>query len=164
MITLTKVKAKKLTLQEIAKQDSKFNERKKIKLLGKYDVEIDRFFRKSKVQLLLANYLTILTDLQKRENVTTETILNSSSLLHALVIKYFSDIELPSVESVEDLIIVSTALIDLNIVDELFNGDGFDKEEIEKLTNEINKSAKLIGEKIGEMAVQSTLNEVEGDA
>jgi uncharacterized protein YabN with tetrapyrrole methylase and pyrophosphatase domain len=156
-------KAKKLTLSNITKLNNELNERKLIRVCGDYEVQIHLTFRRTLISKLLLDYITILQNLRGRENITDETIMQTTSLINALTVKYFSDIPLPDIENIEKLIQVSNALLDLNIMDELFGENGFPKDQIELLSKEIEKAAKGIGTMLGELAVQSTLSDVSED-
>jgi hypothetical protein len=152
-------KSKKLTLSNISKLNSELNERKVIRVCGDYEVQIDIKFRRTKIQKVILDYFTILQDLKKRENINDETIVHTTSLLYALIIRYFSDIPLPDIDDVEKLIQVSNSLLDLGIMEELFGENGFPKDQVELLTKEIDKAANGIGNILGELSLQSVLSE-----
>lgn len=114
---------------------------KKIKLLGEYDETIDIYFKRNKINLLVSDYLNLLMEMQKREDVNPDTILNSSSLLNTLIVKHFSTIQLPNELNIETLIATSKELLEKGVMNDLFgNADNsFPIQEIEKLKRESEK-------------------------
>lgn len=141
-------RAKRLTMNELTKQNKAFDQRKKVLLLGKYEEYIDVRFRKRKMQQLLKDYLTILSDARLTEQSGASAIDESFVLLYTLIVRHFSSIELPPIGQLEQLIVVSNALFDLGLLDELF-GDGenaFDQGELRKLTAELTKGIAALGD------------------
>ena len=160
---MAKKKVKQLTLATLNKLDSKLNEKKSVYInIGgdDYEVIIDKHFRKSTIHLLILNYLNILQDLKSKQEVTFETLMDTNKLLNTLIVKYFTNIPLPEITNIEGLIAVSNTLLDLGIMEALFN-EHFDKNEIEKLVDEVNKVAKNIGKLQGEIGFSAIINELE---
>lgn len=146
-------KQKKLTLSVINKANSALNELKVVRVLGDYEVRINTKFRKTLIRNVLISYFTILQDLKGRDNVTEETIMNSISLLNTLILREFSDVPIPSINNVEELIEVSNALLDTGILEEVFIH--FPQEELNNLSEELKKASKNIGELMGEIAIKT---------
>jgi hypothetical protein len=147
-------KSNKLTLTTINKMNQEYNERKTIQVCGKYDVQIDTKFRRSKIQKLILDYYTVLQDLKKKENVSDETIFQSVSLINVLVISIFTDLSLPvQLDRIDNLIKMSEVLLDTGIMEDIFNQ--LPQDQVELLNQEINKSAKGFGNLLGEYMAQS---------
>lgn len=144
-MTKIKDKSNRLTLTEIQSQGKEFTKRKKVVLAGKYNEEIDIKFSKSKIQMLIIDYLRLL---KQQEEITPKYLLDSQALFNTLIIKHFSTIELPDVTSVEDLITVSNTLYDMGILDDLFDfgENSFSKEQTEVLTKALDKTTAKITE------------------
>jgi hypothetical protein len=161
-------KQKKLTFAEYDKLDKQFSERKQITLAVNNNGQVTEYkhtlaskFKTTEIHKLAIDYLALLQELRKEENVTAETFLNAGSLLNALIVKYFSDVPIPSVDSLHSVIRVSNVLVNLGIMDQLFDGgpNSFDKNEIEKISKEIEKLSKPIGQNMAEMLLKQSLTE-----
>lgn len=162
-------KTYKLSLTEINKLDKKFNEHKSIRLIvslpeggtKEYSHSIAVTFKKTDIDKLSIDYLSILAELQDTPDITSETFYNANSLLNALIVKYFSDVPIPlKLDSLQSVIRVSESLFNLGIMEQMFDPDkGFSKVEIDKLTEQLSKQSKSIGEKLGEMAIAASLNQ-----
>jgi hypothetical protein len=156
-------KAKKLTPTKLNKLASQFNEKKKVYISidnEDYEVVVDKKFRRSKIFKMLIHYLQILYEIRNKKDLNVDTITDSTALINTMIIKYFSDVPLPDLDNVDDLIYASNSLYDLGITEKLIN-DGFDKEQIEFVFSEIDKNAKVIGERLAEIGVVGVMKEVE---
>jgi len=146
---------KKLTLTAMNKLDQKYNEKKPILLLNQYQHTVHTHFRRSDIQKLLIDYFNVLQELKEYEELDSDILIKASSLLNVLVIKYFSDIELPRLDHIEAMIRASMILLDLGVMDQLFSDLGFPKDQLELLSNEINKASVKMEEQLGEMTERS---------
>jgi hypothetical protein len=146
-------KSKKLTLGVIEKADAEFHEQKTIRVLGQYEVRIFTKWRKTRIRDVLSRFFTILRELPGKEQVTEETIAGSVSLLHTLVLSEFTTIPVPPAADMDELIRLSDALIDTGIMEQVFAE--LPSDQIQVLTDELNKASKQIGELLGEAAVSS---------
>lgn len=162
-------KSKKLTLSEYNKLEKQFHERKAIRVTvtlseggtKEYDHTIATNFKPTDIQKLSIDYLSILSELQSNPEVTAETFFNANSLLNALIVKYFSDVPVPPIESVESIIKVSEVLFNLGIMEQLFDETiGFSRSEIDKLSVMLEKNSKAFGQQFGELAIKSGFNMV----
>lgn len=157
-----------LTLDALNQENNQLNETKTIPILnGKFMIQLDKHFRRSKIQKLIVNYLELLQNLKQRENVDTDTIIGAVSLINILIVKYFSTLPIQDLKTIDDLVQMSEKLLDLGIMDQLFSDNpdiAFDKSEIQLLEEQINKASKRQGELLGELALASTLNEGENGA
>ncbi|CAH0118525.1 hypothetical protein PAE9249_01014 [Paenibacillus sp. CECT 9249] len=144
----SKPKSKKLTVAALNKLDAELNEIKTVPILGgQYQCSIDRTFRHSKIQELLFAYFALLEEAQQDGGIARKTLHRVPALLHALIVKYFTDLPLQSAETLENLTAVSHKLLDLGIMDQLFSGteNGFDPSQIEKVSKAIRKSSESLG-------------------
>jgi hypothetical protein len=165
---MAKTTNKKLTLALINKVDSTLNEKKLIKVLNEYDVTIHLKFRKTLIRKIIIDYYKVIQDLKGKDNITDETIINSISLLNVFILREFSDVPIPSIDNIEDLIRVANALLDTGILEDVLSA--YPKEQLDLIGKEMEKSSKNFGEMLGELAVNQSLNdtveeeEVEADA
>lgn len=148
--------SKKLTASSLNKLNSSLNQQKTITVCGDYEIQIDTIFRESKIQKLLIDYLTILQNLRKLDNVTDKTIINSISLVNTLIIRYFSNAPIPDIDNLVKLIQVSDALLDLGIMKSCF--EHFPQSEIEKVKDALDRVSKESGRLMGEMAAKMSLD------
>ena len=156
----TSKKPKQLTAAELSKLNSALDGQKAIYILGnKYEVLIDTHFRESKLNKVAMKYLSIIQSLQHREEIDDETIANTLSLLHPLILKEFTNLPLSEIDTIEDLIKVQTALLDTGILVEVFNA--LPEKEVKKLTDKVDQLSKNIGQVMGELAVRQSLEGVD---
>ncbi|GIP32608.1 hypothetical protein [Paenibacillus sp. J2TS4] len=149
--------SKKLTKTVLHKIDSQLNQRKKITVLGQYEVQIDTYFKLSKIQDVAMDYLKIITELKSRKNITDRTIMRSVALISTLAVKEFSDAPIPDLSRIDDLIKVSAQLLDTGILKEIW--DAFPSDQLARLEEEINKISAEFGKQIGEAAIAASLQE-----
>ncbi|WP_135554517.1 hypothetical protein [Paenibacillus cymbidii] len=144
-------RAKRLTPDELTRQNEALDQRRKVLLLGKYEEYIDMRFRKRKIQRLMQAFLLLLADPQWTNSSDRETTSESFYLLYALIVKHFTSIELPPIDNLEQLISVSNALYDTGVLNELFgNGEqAFDRQELLKLSAELVAGMQALVETIG---------------
>lgn len=157
-------KPKKLTLSTLNKLDaSLLNEKKVVYVIdGQYPCQVDKKFRRTKVQKLGLDYIDFLNQLKSQKDVNSDTIMSVPILLYALICKYFTDLPIQT-ESLEELVDRTQKLLDLGVIEQLFSGDiekGFDPAEVEMLNKELEKISKGVGQVVGEMAYMSALDEV----
>lgn len=164
---MAKAKQSKLTLAEYDRLDKQFSERKQVTLKVIHDGqeklythEIAVKFKPTEIQKLTIDYLSILEELRANDTVTKETLYNANSLLNALIVKYFSDVPVPPLDNLQSVVRVSETLYNIGIMQQLFDDEtGFPKEETDKLSKELDKNAKVIGQRVGELMYQQSLNE-----
>lgn len=134
------MKTKKLTLNKIQQLDNKFNEQKKVILLGEYECLIDKEFRKSKIQKMIIDYFNIIQELEKLK-IEADHIVKSVGILNTLIVKYFTDLPIPDSENVSQLLQITDRLLDLGILEELFNENGFEQSQLDLISQELDKSS-----------------------
>jgi hypothetical protein len=171
--------AKKLSLSEINKLSGQFNEKKEITLevnsinskgeIQEYKCQISTKFKRTDIQKMLIDYMAILEEFKQRKNISTEDLYDTTTIMYGLIVSYFTNIQIPKIDKLEQLIHVTENLINLGIIEQLFKSDkGFDPDEVKFLNQEMEKAAKQIGENLGELAVRGMVNEqvngVEEDA
>lgn len=146
-------KTKKFDLNVLNNKDKQFNEKKQILIDGKYIINVDQKFRKTKLQQLLIELEDQIKQLHKEK-------LNHSTLLQALVyiqqmliVKYFTDIPFPADLSPVDYVKLFEKFMDNGVLQILFE-NGFVKEEVEQLYKdiaEITKENQVFYNQIGEL-------------
>jgi len=162
---MTANKPKKLTLTEIRKQDDLLNGQKTVYVLdNKYAINIDKRFRKTKMDKYVAEYISIVQEVQKAKQVSTDDVLNIPYAAYGLAAKHFTDLPI-EYKSLDGFIVVTRRLLDLGILEQLFSGnceEGFDPSEVERLNKTTEAAATNVGQAMGELAIREALNQ--GDA
>jgi hypothetical protein len=159
--------AKKLSLSEINKLSGQFNEKKEITLevknkgkIQEYKCQISIKFKRTDIQKMLIDYMSILEEFKQRKNISMEELYDTTTIMYGLIVSYFTNIPVPKLEELEQLVNVTENLINLGIIEQLFKSDkGFDPDEVRFLNQEMEKAAKQIGENLGELAVRGMVNE-----
>ena len=155
---------KKLNTVNISKEHSKFNEKFVAHILdGKYDVEIHKHFKTTDIQKLLIDYQELLEQLRK-QHIDIDTIQAMSYLFPTLLIKYFTNVDIPL--DISKMLIVIEKLVDIGAYEEILNN--LPQDEVKKASEIIEKSVEnsnKIGELMGELMIKDTLQvEEEKDA
>lgn len=119
----------KLTLGKLKTIDSKTYTQKKIKI-GEYDVLIDEQFRPSKISEMITEFTQKL-DYCREKGYD----LKFGEYVFVLLIKYFTDITIPS--SFEEQVQMLKLLVDHELLTPIINA--FDENEMKKLNDNINK-------------------------
>lgn len=165
--------AKKLTLSNLNKLASQFNEKRKITILvngEEFEVMIHNKFRETAVRKVCVDYIKILYELKQLNNLDDEAILNATYLLNTLVLKEFTNLPIPdvvnkgnvTVEDLEKLIKVTENLVDLGIIEYLLGENSpFGKENIELLNRVANQVSANVGKTISELGLISELSGLE---
>jgi len=114
--------AKKINASNLNKGYSKFNEKTTEHITDRfgeeYNVEITKFFKKTDIVELLKDFSTV--KIQLKDKVEDESLLTDFTYIYPiLLIKYFTNIIVP--EKAEDMVQLSTQLINLEIMDKLMN-------------------------------------------
>lgn len=156
----TRKKTKQLTAADLSQLNSALDGQKAIHILdNKYEVLIDTHFRESKLNNVAMKYITIIQSLTQRKDIDDETIANTISLLHPLILKEFTNLPLDEMNTIEDLIKVQNALLDTGILAEVF--DHIPESEKKKVSDKVEQMSKDIGQVMGELALKQTLEGVE---
>lgn len=135
--------AKKLTVNEIKKLSKQMDEQKEVLILdGEYKVMIDKQFKVSKIQKVIADIQKAMVEM-KVDGVNTEKFGDLMVLNFMFVFKHFTNLDLP--EDYKDLLVVSEYLMDIGAFEGILNA--FDQKEIDKLVN----SMKTVSENLPKM-------------
>lgn len=156
-------KTKKFDLNVLNNKDKQFNEKKQVLIDGKYAINVDQKFRKTKLQQLLIELEDQIKQLHKEK-------LDHSTLLQALVyiqqmliVKYFTDIPFPADLSPSDYVKLFEKFMDNGVLQILFE-NGFVKEEVEQLYKdiaEVTKENQVFYNQIGELFTRLELENTE---
>lgn len=164
-----KNKPQKLTLANINKLASKFNEKRTV-YIGinneEYEVTLDENFRETKVQQVYVDYIKCLHNMRTMEGIDEEALLNSDLLLDTLVLKHFTNLPIPNVDGdVSKLFIIAKNLADLGITKELLGGgkNSFDKENIELVREQAKKVMSNIGQMVSELSLGAELEKLKAN-
>jgi hypothetical protein len=154
---------KKLTLAGIDKLATKFNEKRTVYICdGQYEVIINENFRATEINKISVDFLKIIQNLRSMKGIDDETIMSAASLIDTLVLKYFTNLPIPSdLSNVAKLIKVSNNLIDLGITSELL-GEGknsFTKSNMELVRKLVDQSLEKMGAALGELGIISELDD-----
>jgi|GEM_PF-6802361 len=142
--------AKKLTLSNINKEYTKFNEKSEVSLMdGKYTIEVNKHMKKTDIQKMLIDYDSMVEQLQKDNNIES---LKGTIIIPTLLIKYLTNIDIP--EEADKLLMMAEQLINLDLFSEIMAS--LPEDEIVKMTLVIdqvvtstNKMVKEIENKVG---------------
>jgi hypothetical protein len=156
--------AKKLTLSELNKLGEKFNERKKIYILGgEYEVDINTNFMLSEIDDLVMVYVAAIEELKTLNKVDEIQIKDTLSLLPTLILRSFTSLPIPKQNTdIASLIIISKNLYNNGIIDEVYSH--FPEEQIRKVNDKINAFGKNIGTVMGEWAIAEEVNKSKQDS
>jgi len=164
-------KNRRLTLVEMGKNEKLLSEKKLITIetpIGKYDILLDKKFRKTKILALVLNCFQIISSPEYTGKKIELVELNKKDvgeLINILAVKYFTDIQIPEIEEIENLIKVSKTLIDLGIIDKLFNedGSGFDQSEFKEFSDYFNETVKRIKSRMTKENTESVLKDLNAE-
>lgn len=117
---------KKLTLQQLKKLDRN-NDTTEAKTIGGYKVVVNKVFRATKIQELLAELLVI-QDAYQKEGFGKH-LQDTNAFFFLLLIQYFTDIDVP--ESAQDKLAFLNMLIDNHLLQPLI--ETLDRAEIDKV-------------------------------
>ena len=130
--------SKKLTLSAIKKDNAKFNEKMTVQIKdGKYEIIVNKYFKKTDASKLLGDYITI-TEQLIESGADVDITSNDIFLFQILLIKYMTNIPLP--EDGLELIAYIQELINAEVLNEIFLA--LPQEEVEKVQTWINDSFK----------------------
>jgi len=123
--------SKNLTITELRKQDKKFNEKIDVEVNG-YSLKIDKYFRKTKINKLIAELQEKFEDAQLNDYRLQELIFPYVLLL---VIKHFTSLHIP--EELDEQLKVLDLLIDHDLFTDIINS--IPRDQMELVYDEIAK-------------------------
>jgi len=127
--------SKKLTLNAVHKENSKFNEKITVPLMdGKYEMVVNKYFKKTDIPKLIGDYMSINEQL-KESGSNIDEYTDTIYLFHILIVKYMTNIPLP--EDAVSLIAYIYELINLNLLSEII--DGLPKDQVDKASEWIQE-------------------------
>ncbi|MDP9698884.1 hypothetical protein J2T16_001781 [Paenibacillus intestini] len=148
----TTTKTKKLTATALNTLDAKNNKRKKIYVTDqRYEVQIHTFFRKSLIDNVNTNYLSIIDQLRQKTDVTDQLIKDTVGLYNTLLLKEFTDLPIPKKLDVEKLIKVTNMLLDNGIMEEVLTQ--FPEQELKKLEEQFRALQERMAAMVSELAI-----------
>lgn len=148
--------AKKLTASELNKLSAKFNNKTTIRILdGEFEVSINDVFRDTDIDNVVLNYLTVLQEVHRKEQITDELLKDTVSLLNTFVLREFTDLPIPKKNDITSLIRVTKNLMDNGITNEVLNH--FPAEQLIKVEAKLKEAQKDIGKVMGDLALTSTV-------
>lgn len=116
---------KKLTLSAVHKENTKYNDKIVVPIKdGKYEVTVNKYFKKSLIPKLVGDFMTITTQL--KENGLED--MDTKFLFPILLIKHYTNVLLPQ-DSLE-LIAYINELINIEVLDDIIMA--LPGEEVEK--------------------------------
>lgn len=155
---------KKLTLTNINKLASKFNEKRKVYLDvngESFEVLVNVTFRRSEVERSCLEFLEIFSKSLQLEGIDeTELMKNIENFLQVYILKNFTNIPIPKdIDNISKLITLTNNLYDLGILREFFiDNVGLIGEANFKLISEtFNKIAQNIGKTLSDKVLLSEL-------
>lgn len=145
-------KTKKLTAAALSTLDAKNNQRKTIYVTDQqYEVQIHTFFRKSLIDNVNTNYLSLIDQLRQKTDVTDQVIKDTVGLYNTLLLKEFSDLPIPRKLDVEKLIKVTNMLLDNGIMEEVLTQ--FPDLELRKLEEQFKALQEKMAVMVSELAL-----------
>ena len=135
---------KPLNLASIRKEDKHFDEQFEIEVQG-YTLKIDKHFRKSKINLLIAE-LVEKFDYGRAHNTPIESIFLPFSTL--LIIRHFTSLQVP--EDLEGQVEVLKLLTDNDFLEPIL--ENLPKDQMNIVMEEVAKVTQLMNERIDEFA------------
>jgi len=89
----------------------------------------------------------------RQKDISVDNMQSIAFLLPALLIKYFTDINIP--DEIDKMILVVEKLIDLGVFEEIINEmPGKEIEKINNILKNIENNGSKIGELIGELIIK----------
>ncbi|WP_336764963.1 hypothetical protein [Paenibacillus sp. USHLN196] len=126
--------ANKITLEALKQNQTKTKEFDVTDVSGnEYTVQMDTIFLDSKIERIVVDYGTYLTQLQSEIEIDDEVIRMTSRFIDVLVMREFTDIPIPKKVTVLELIGLCITLEDSGIISELKKH--VDKKEEKKIHN-----------------------------
>lgn len=158
--------SKKLTAEFLKKKQKELTAREKhtIEVNGEtYSVEIDKHFTKSKISDLSTDIgqfaIDLFSDDKYKDVDSTKINIMTQKYIFAMIIKYFTDIEIPN--DTTDALLTVNVLDDLGLLKEVVSL--MDEEEVEKAVADINERMSIateeLSKRIGELSIE--LEEIE---
>lgn len=158
--------SKKLTAEFLKKKQKELTAREKhtIEVNGEtYSVEIDKHFTKSKISDLSTDIgqfaIDLFSDDKYKDVDNTKINIMTQKYIFAMIIKYFTDIEIPN--DTTDALLTVNVLDDLGLLKEVVSL--MDEEEVEKAVADINERMSIateeLSKRIGELSIE--LEEIE---
>lgn len=158
--------SKKLTAEFLKKKQKELTAREKhtIEVNGEtYSVEIDKHFTKSKISDLSTDIgqfaIDLFSDDKYKDVDSTKINIMTQKYIFAMIIKYFTDIEIPN--DTTDALLTVNVLDDLGLLKEVVSL--MDEEEVEKTVKDINERMSIateeLSKRIGELSIE--LEEIE---
>jgi hypothetical protein len=160
--SLSDVQPKQLTTADLTQLNTALDTQKTIRILNdNYEVTIDTHFRESKINKVASKYLSLLQQLNQKDDISEQTIISAINLLPTLVIAEFSTVPVnpDELQTIEELINTQNALLDTGILKDVWAS--FDGSEIKKVTGKMDELSKSAGQIIGELAVKQSLKGVD---
>lgn len=144
------VTPKKLTIDEIESVDNQLNSFKEVLLGdGQYVIKVDTKFRNTKIQNLILDFQRVLDELRGRK-VEEQILADVMFLYYILIIKHFTDLELP--DNVDQLIHISKKMIDAGFFEEIINS--FEEDQLMLVVDKMNRYTDNLPE------LQNTFGEI----
>src|SRR5690625_307225 len=118
---------KKLTKTSLNKFTKKFNEKRKVSIQvdgEEATVTIHTHFRRSKIEEVSVQVLEIISTALQEEGIDhRQVIMNINRFYSTLLLKEFTDLPIPDIDNIQDLLTITINLHDLGIIEQLI-GDG----------------------------------------
>lgn len=150
-------KSKKLTLSAVHKESTKLNEKFtqqiKDRSGNEYEIIVNKYFKKTDMSKLMGEFIAINEELKENGSAFDEYG-DNIYLFHLLIIKYMTNIPLPS--DALELIAYAQELINIDVLEQIMKS--LPQEEITKVMGWINESLKKLPEMIPEIVDMITKN------
>lgn len=127
----------KLSIASIDKQHAReFAGKKRVTLRSGDYIDLQTKFKTTSIQKLILDFQEIIEQTKKRDDISWDQVQHSTFIFYMLALKHFSNLTaIPN--DVEKMIAVCEKLIDLGILEEIF--DAFDPAELKKIQEMIDR-------------------------
>ncbi|MFI2856796.1 hypothetical protein ACH6EH_06620 [Paenibacillus sp. JSM ZJ436] len=153
---------KKLSASAINKAHKALDNKKKITVLGEYEVNISLTFKDSDIDKVIFDYLTMFEEAGRNNKIDDEFILGSGALLHTLILGAFTDVPMiPKERDIAKYLEVANVFYNTGIMNAVI--EALPERELKKVSDKLDANSKKIGQMIGEYALSSAMAQGENN-
>lgn len=147
-----------VSLESLSQLDQEMDERIEIKLKdGQFVIQMDKVFRVTKIENMLVDLVKFMQKAYKEiREVDEETIKRFSRINEILILKHFTDVDVPDDEL--KMIKMCEILIDLELLDEIGQHiPQSEKEKIDRIIGDRLKNMETAKSMFGEMILNDEI-------
>lgn len=130
----------KVNMQFINKENDKFNKKNEVPFRD-MTIMVDAKPSQYKINKLIADYEKVLNEVQANVDIDLKNLdALMEQTVRFLMIKLFTDVPVPSVTNVENILMTLEKFVNVGLIEALYTSKGFRNEEYEKLATRIFKT------------------------